>query len=438
MSMVGLPLTGEGAWPSKSTGWWAVALLTAIYIVSWIDRQIIVLLIPDIKEALDLSDTRMAALHGVAFAVFYTLAGLPMGWLADRRSRKRLLTTCLGIWSLATALCAFAANFEQLFLLRILVAVNEAALLPAAVSMIADLFSPERRAQPMGVFNAAGGAGLGIALLLGGALLAVANGLAGSLPGTEAMHPWQLTFILVSLPGFLLMILMWTLREPARRQVSSQSNAGFRAAQQFALTRSAELFPIYLYFGAAAVMVLGMNSWAPTMLMRVHGWTAAEVGARLGIVTMIVSALGGALSGQFIGRLQRRGTMRASAIAMRLGAGIFIPSAIAAPLMPNPIAATLLLGLFNFGLIFGSSSSMIALQQITPGTLRGLAISALFVVSNILGMGFGPILVGLLTDRFFGDEAAIWASLSLTMAMVAPFPIYAAWRALPRYREAPG
>ncbi|MCS5575183.1 MAG: MFS transporter, partial [Pseudomonadales bacterium] len=212
-------------YPPAGRAWYMVILLTALYMLSFLDRTIIVLLVEPIKADLGLTDTELSLLYGLAFAVFYTFLGIPIARLADRKSRRVIIMVGVSIWSLATAVCGLAKNFGQLFAARVSVGVGEASLSPAAYSMISDSFPTEQRAAAMSVYTMGLYLGVGFALILGGVVIDwVGEGTLTEVPVLGLLAPWQLTFMIVGLPGLLLALMMLTVTEPARRQSTAETS----------------------------------------------------------------------------------------------------------------------------------------------------------------------------------------------------------------------
>jgi MFS family permease len=423
-------------WPSAVTAWCAVFVLTAAYLVSWIDRQVLILLIPQLEHSFGLSDTKVALLHGVAFAVFYTIAGLPMGWLADNSARKRVIGINITIWSLATATCGLARSFGHLFGLRLVVATGEAALIPSAISIMADLFPEHRRAQPMGVFSCAGGLGSGLALVVGGAILSFMSSIGAiELPLLGRLEPWQSTFLVIGLPGILIALAMFAIPEPVRRGATRER---FRLddLRRFASSKRSILLPLFLCFASSSVSIFAVNTWAPTFFIRIHGWSPAEVGARFGTAMLLASLVGGIGSGFFTGWRTARGRSDAAVLSVRYGAVIALLPGIVAPLVPNPNVAAGLFGIFGFGIVFSGAALLTVLQNITPNLLRGTTVAALFVVSNIIGMGLGPLAVALSTDYVFGADSALGRSMAVVLGITTPLTVWLAHRSVSGYHLA--
>jgi MFS family permease len=208
-------------WPTPGVAWYGLAILLMAFLVSAIDRVILGMLIIPIKADLGVSDSAMGALLGISFAVAFTLMGLLAGWLADRYSRRGIVSIAIAFWSLATAACGFASSFLHLLIGRVAVASGEAALSPAAFSLISDYFPPKKLGRALGVYMSGAFVGAGISFLVGGAVLSMLGGIGPiSLPIIGDVAVWQVVFLVVGLPGLIVAALATTIKEPVRRGVS--------------------------------------------------------------------------------------------------------------------------------------------------------------------------------------------------------------------------
>ena len=203
--------------PSSLSAWYAVIVLLLAYVLSFVDRIIMSLLVIPIQKDLGISDTQMGLLMGLAFAIFYTVVGIPIARLSDAKSRKIIVSIGIFLWSIMTAVCGLARSFIELFLARVGVGVGEATLSPAAYSMIADYFPEEKLGKAIAVYQSGALFGSGIAFIIGGAIVGlIVNSNATSLPFLGELQPWQLAFIIVGLPGVLMALVMLTVKEPKR------------------------------------------------------------------------------------------------------------------------------------------------------------------------------------------------------------------------------
>lgn len=415
-------------WPSPRRAWWAVAVLTFAYVVSFVDRTILSLLIEPIKHDLALSDTQIALVQGMAFAVFYSAMGLPLGWLADRMSRRLLVAIGAGAWCLATAACGLAGSFAQLFLARIGVGVGEAALSPAALSIISDSFPKERRALPIAIYAAAAALGAGLALIVGGSVIGLLGG-AEQLdwPLVGRVAPWQAAFIAVGLFGLVLLPLMATVVEPVRRD----DHAGLRTAPQRidAFVRRHASFMVRHYAAVSfyTVLIYGALAWIPAHLIREFGWTASEVGLRYGLVFLVFGSAGAVAGAALSNALARRGVAQAPLVVTALGmllGGLLI--AVAAWCDDGWRAlAWYAPGLLCLTLPGGTAIQVI--QEAVPNALRGQASGIYYLLNSLLGLSFGPLIVALLTDNWFADPRRVGDALALVAVVLGPATAALSW-----------
>ena len=356
-----------GSWPSPGRGWWAVGVLTFAYVVSFVDRSILSLLIEPVKADLQLTDVEIALLQGLAFAIFYSVMGLPLGWLADRYSRRVIIADGVLVWCLATAASGLAGGFAALFIARLLVGAGEAALSPAALSLISDLFPPARRGPPIGVYTMSAALGSGLALILGGAVIHyVASAEALELPLIGNVRPWQATFLVVGSAGLVLLPLLATMTEPARRTTSAERAAPASGLGAFLLEHRGFYVRHYVGVGVYSALVYAALSWTPAMFMRVHGMPAADVGVQYGLVLLVCGGMGPILAGLLASTLSRRGVESASLKIITASILATIPCIVAACLASTPLLALL-------ALIPGSlamTAPMSAAAKTSPATTR--------------------------------------------------------------------
>lgn len=281
--------------------WYVVVLLMLIYTSSFIDRTIIALLVAPIRADLAITDTQMSLLSGFAFALLFTSFGIPLGRLADRKSRRLIISVGAAAWPLMTGACGLAQSFAQLFLAR--VGVGEASLTPAAYSLISDYFPRDRLARALGVYNIGISLGSGIALIFGGLVIGfVTKAPPLDLPAVGLLKPWQTTFLIVALPGLVLAALTWTIREPERRGLAL--GAGGEATRlslgkvvSYLWARRRVYGPLYGGYSVYALVNFGFAAWIPTAFIRSYGWRAAETGLRYGMVVLLFGTLGSVLGG---------------------------------------------------------------------------------------------------------------------------------------------
>lgn len=385
---------------------WTLALLTLVYALNFVDRQILAILNEPIQRELGASDAQMGLLTGTAFTLAYTFAGVAVARWADRGPRTTILALGLSLWSAATAAGGFARTYAQLALARIGVGLGEAACTPTAHSLLSDLFAPARRATAIAVYSSGIYFGYFIAYDLGGWL--------------SERYGWRATLAAVGLPGLILaLVVQLALHEPDRRTIAAPSaSSAFSAVQAFFADRA--LFHVSLGAGIKSIAGYGLAYWVPTFLGRVHGMGAAEAGAWLGPIFGLGGALGtfgGGWLADRLGARDPRWRMRTAAIATLtalpfLYAFLFAGDAMTALLAYIPASV---LGAAYLGPVFALAQDRARPDQ------RATASAVLLFVINLIGLGLGPWLVGWLNDALaseLGPSAIRWslALVSLTYA----------------------
>ena len=436
----------SAAYPSAARANLLLILLLLAYILSFIDRYILAILVGPIRAEFDISDFQFSILHGWAFTMFYIVLGLPIAWLADRYNRRNIVSAGVFLWSLMTAACGFANQFITLFLARIGVGVGEAALSPAAYSMLSDAYPPGRLRWATSIYAAGITLGSGTAFMVGGwvyeQLLLVAPLSLPSL-GWE-FKAWQLTFIAVGLPGIVIALLLLCMAEPKRRQSAQRSDAAMADGGQ---TRWAEVKAHLRQYRSAytgligglsmmSIMGYGTLTWYPEFLFRTYGMGKAEAGAWLGSF-FIIAGTAGTFSGPwFAGLLQRRGWTDANMRLVLWVALILIVPSVAAPLMPGPTLALVLLApiIFIFYTHFGVA--MAALQLITPNGMRAQVSALLLFMTNLFGLALGGSFIAFFTDFVFRADQYLYRSLAVSALLIYPLAALLIARGLPQYRDA--
>jgi MFS family permease len=420
--------------------WYVVLVLTGLYMLSFVDRTILSLLVGSIKRDLGISDTRIGLLQGLSFALFYTIMGLPLGRLADTRSRRNLVAAGVVVWSIFTSFCSAAKSFWSLFLTRIGVGVGEAGLSPAAYSLIADYFPPERLGAAISVYYMGVFLGSSLALLVGGIVVdTTARIHTVTLPLLGTIASWRVTFLIVGLPGLVFALLAYTIKEPLRRSLL-KSAQGHAARLTFAQSlhqmrlRWQSLGGISLAMVFQSMANYALVSWAPTYFQRVHGWTPGQSGKVLAAILLISGCGGMYTGGRLSDRWQRRGIDEAPMRVMTLGAALTIVLLPVGTLLPDVrwTIACLFLGVFALALPMGISAA--ALQRIFPNQVRGVVSALYLFILNIGGQSLGPLLPGVFNDYLFHNGKMIGYSLSLTMGGAAVLMLITLLAAYRHYR----
>ena len=364
--------------------WYVVGVLTLAYVTSFVDRQILFLMVGPIKRDLGVSDTRMGLLMGLSFALFYAFLGFPIGRLADSKSRRAIIGLGMAVWSVFTTLSGVAQSYWHLFLARIGVGVGEAALSPAAYSLIADYFPKERLGTAIGVYSLGIYLGSGIALALGGWTVGLVAGSAPHrLPLVGEVRAWQLVFFLVGAPGLLLALLIATVREPFRTGGAATAVPLDRVLG-WVLSHRRAFLSHNVGYALIAMVNYGWAAWVPTFLQRTHGWSVT----RAGVVGYPDAKL-------------RVGILAAAGELLSTFLYLFAPTGwMVLALAPSTFFAS-----------FGFGAAPAGIQEITPPPMRAQTSALYIFIVNLIGLGLGPLAVGRLTDAVFHDEAAIRYSL---------------------------
>ena len=414
--------------------------LMLAYCLSFLDRQLLVLMIEPIQRDLGISDTMFSLLHGTSFALFYTITGIYLGKLVDTKSRVKIIALSIFLWSLATAISGISRSFFQLFVARMFVGVGEAGLSPGTYSLLSDLFDAKKRSRAFAIYGAGIYLGTGLAFLLGGKLVGYLSGLPPTdLPFFGEIYSWQIAFFVFAAPGIFLSVLFYFfVAEPARggqektAAVSAPDNESAPVTfREFLRHYRANLKPYLghnLGYGLHMMFSYSFLAWTPAMLMRVHGLEIGDVGLYIGLCLLICgpagSFSGAALSNYFRVRGLSDSQLRVSAIGSLL-LGIF--GALSASLDNTQLSiAAAGIAIFFMGLPAGLNAA--TLQTITPPHFRGQAGASFMLVGNILGLGLGPLLVALLTDYVFLDQSMVHHSLQVFALMTMPLSAILLWR----------
>jgi MFS family permease len=386
-----------------------------------------------------LNDTQISLLHGFAFAIFYTLVGLPIGRMVDVFPRTRIAAIGVAVWSFMTMACGLANNYWQLFLGRVGVGVGEASLSPAAYSIIADSFPKERIGVAMGVYTFATSVGGGLAFMVGGfvvKLMVDAGGL--DLPVVGHLKPWQAVFFVVGAPGLIIAAMVYLLKEPRRRARTADGSAervAVKAVVNFIKSNRTPIMFHHLGVAFANMGLFGLVTWFAPLMIRVHGWQIADIGLLAGAALMI-GGLVGLVGGGWLGDRASLKDPAGGKLRVCVGAMLVaIPFAIMFPLSEN----TVLVGLF-WALAYGCGVAPIAnasaiLQQFTPGPMRGLVSAFYLFVINIIGTGFGATVVALVTDGFFPESDGVRYSLAIVVPIMYLLAAFCFWRAIGQFRS---
>jgi len=406
---------------------YTLLLLTTVYVINYVDRQILAILLEPIKHAFSLSDTQLGFLSGFAFAAFYATLGMPIAMWADRGNRRNIITLATLVFSVMTALCGFARDFTTLLLARIGVGCGEAGSSPPSHSIIADLYPPAKRATAMAIFALGVNIGILIGFLIGG--------------WVNEFFGWRVAFMVVGAPGILLALLVQiTLREPPRGHSdgidanASAAPPSIGAAFAF-MWRRRSLRHLLLACALNAFVGYGAVAWVPAFLIRSYGMSTADVGTALALILGIAGGAGTFFGGWAADRLSHRDVRwNVWLVALCVGGGVpFAFAVYLAPTAASSLAAFLVPAAVG-ALFLGPSLAMV--QGLVPLRMRTVASAILLFIINIIGLGMGPQMVGVVSDALtprFGQESLRYALLVVGLVNAwAAVHFFLAGRTLPQ------
>ncbi|MEA1673011.1 MFS transporter [Nitrospirillum sp. BR 11163] len=411
---------------------YVLVVLILAYVLAFIDRQILTLLAVPMKADLGLSDLQISLLQGLSFALFLAVGGLPIGRLVDRRRRTAVLAAGIAAWSVFTAACGLARSFPLLFLARVGVGFGEAAMVPSAYSLIGDLFRGRRLGLAIGLYNMGPYVGAGLALILGGLVL---HHLPPDivLPLLGGLRGWQVVFLLLGPMGLLMALWVATVREPQRTGAGAHTAPNWAEVRAYYRAHGGNALLVNLAGTFAAMALYSLGAWLPHLLARIHHMKPLDIGQGMGWRLMVFGA-GGALLAGILGDFLRRRDWPLGRLA------VMITGATAACLLlypalraPEGDSALAWLGPLIGCMTLAIGSSPPALQEITPNRLRGFQHAVAALIATLLGLGAGPSVVALVTDKVLRDESRLDLSLLLTLPVMLGACIVLALVATRRY-----
>lgn len=407
-------MSAQALYPPRSRAFYALALLTLASFVSFLDRSVLGLVVTPVEHDLAITDTQMGILQGFTFTIFYTVTAIPLGWMADKTVRRNMVAGGIALWSVMTILSGMSESYAQLLVARVGVAVGEATLIPASVSMLPDYFPPTQRGRAFGVLALAAVVGSSGSYFVGGFILRALQGLSIiHFPLLGDLVVWQATFVIVGLPGLLLALLMFTIREPARLESAEPP-----AAESPLVPGEPSFLRYTARHWRAFVFVWGMYTmttyvayclipWGPTVLSRKFGVPLGDAGISLGLASMTMGLAGclltGAIGDFWTARGKRGGKFR---ITTLWSFGI-LPALLVFTLGPSfyiSIGGYAFTTFFN-SLTFGSAYAVI--QEIVPARMRGRATASWYLCNALLANGLGPLTSALAADHLFTGVSAL-------------------------------
>jgi len=392
---------------------YVLAMLTIVYVFNFIDRQLLVILQESIKKELNLSDTQLGMLSGFTFAIFYVTLGIPIARFADKNNRRNTVAVSLALWSLMTAVSGLVKNFVQLLLARIGVGVGEAGGSPPAHAMISDYFPPEKRSTALSIYSTGIYFGILIGFVMGGYL--------------NQHLGWRSAFFAVGIPGILFSLLFYTtVKEPRRGATdvnpssSKQEHSFFEVVKKLFSTRTF----VFLALGSSlhVFCIYGLINWTGSFLTRLHNMNSAEAGIVLGLVFGIGGAIGSFAGGFLTDHFGKRD----KTLYLKIPGYAIILSALCAVgglFFQNNFLSIVFLGLCASLQSTYLGPSIAVAHNLVPASMRSLTSAIFFLMINLVGLGFGPLVVGMISDSLkpsLGNESLRWAmSIVIVVGIIA-------------------
>ena len=407
--------------------WYVVVLLALAHLVSFIDRFVVSLVLTPLKETFNLTDTQLGLLHGTGFVILYTVAAVPLGRLADVTNRRNLIMVGLAFWSVATAACGLATSFGSLFAARIGVGLGEAALVPAAMSLISVYVRRDQVGRAVSIFTTGASLGKSVALIVGGATLAwltLRGGL--SLPGIGLLPPWAGVFVMAAIPGLTLMIMFLTVKEPPRYD-GQQAKPKLGEAFAYIGQRKYAFATHTIASACVVALVQGIAAWAPTFYSRMFDMTPAAAGVLVGTIFLFIGPGSNLASGWLLDRLQKRGVQGAPGLVMTVALAAGIPAVILFCFARQLELSILAYVLTTAAIGAGSAPGLAGMQMITPERLRGVVTGLFLSVVTFVAVGFGATLIGSVTDNVFKDPQRLNMSIMTVTVVLGGIGSIVAW-----------
>jgi MFS family permease len=402
-----IPSPASVPYPARRDARYVGFVVFAATMFSFLDRQILAILVDPIRRDLHVTDTEMSLLYGFAFVVLYSTLGLPIGRLIDRHQRRLVLAAGVAIWSVMTIACGLAHTYWTLFSARIGVGIGEACLTPAACSLLADCFEPRVRGRAMSFYLLGVYAGIGLSMAAGGLLYDVLLRSPG-LPIIGRLAPWRAIFVIIGSPGLLLAALVLTIKEPSRQDfapalaTATPGRGGEDPALISYLKANATTITVGLMpHGFLAFVSYSLMGWAPSVLMREFHQSRGVVGLTLGLLSLAGGA-GGALAGAVIcDRWTAAGVKAAKFRVCAFGAALSAAGLVLLSVAEVSWAAFAAIALCLTALPFASASGQVMVQELFPNRLRGQGSALMVLLMGLFGAGCGPLVVGLFSDHLF-------------------------------------
>ena len=425
-------------YPEKRHSYSAVAVLTLAQVFAFIDRQIPSMLVEPIKQDFNLTDSQIALLGGAAFSIFYAIMALPIGYAVDRYQRTKVLGIGVFLWSLMTALAGLANSFGKLFGARIGVAVGEAVMAPTSVSLVSDSFPENKQGIPMGIITSGVYIGIGITLLGGGLLIDYLTSIGGiNMPFIGYLKPWQATFMIVGLPGLVLAVAAFYLKEPKRLEEQAYINKNVDRKNVFLHLKEHKktLVPMFGGLIFMALIFYSFSFWAPTMMIRAYNISLSEAGFILGLITIISSIAGTIFAGSAVDYLRNKNYSDAPVRAALFAVLLALPPITILSFVNTEIGAWICIFLYLFFISSFAPLGLLAVSGVSASNVKGQLAAIHAFLMMAFGLSLGPQLTAFFTDFVFMDPNNLKWSISATGAIVLPISALLFKVSLSRYKD---
>ena len=414
-----LPSSGAPAYPPVRYAWYICILLFLAYVLSFIDRGILGILVVQVEQDFHLDDLQLSLVQGFSFALFYAVLGLPIAYLIDTGSRRVVIGLGILTWSLMTGLCGLSQTYWQLFLCRVGVGAGEATLLPGATSLLKDCFPRRKRGVPLGVFAAGIFIGSSLSALGAAAILKHLGGHSVTVPALGTLHPWRIVMLAAGIVGLPVALLIGLIREPARRERSTaQDDRAVAPMVRLYRAHGRALWLHHLGFTFVCFASYAFLAWLPAIFIRDYGWTAPQIGTALGLLLLTTGPAGSLVGGMLADRYARQGAPDGKPkVGMIAALGIVVPSILfthlASPLWSLGLVAIMaFFSSFIWGLAPGS------LQEIVPEGMLGRVTAFYTAIVNLISIGLGPTSTALVA-RLFAGPLALGEAASIVVPAAA-------------------
>ena len=409
-------------------GWYVAFILLIGFTFSFIDRQVLNLLVVPIQNDLNITDTQISALQGLAFVITYVGLCVPIGRIIDKTHRVSVMIIGLLVWSFATVACGFSKNYISMFIARMGIGAGESTVHPGSISILGDYFDSDKIASPMSIYLLGPYLGAGIAMIFGAQVLDWTSQMDSNitLPIIGEVAPWQLTFIAVGLPGILVACLFLTIREPKRRikEIESNEAPSFKKIAEYIKNNWQVYGAIIIGNSCLIILLYGLQSWVPTMLLRVYEWDLIQSGRIYGLIAMLAGSAG-VLSGPFVLKFMNKKNINAPHFKLAIfGISMASLSLVLLPFQANVNIALIFVTLASFFVTLPLAGTSSAMVIVSPNRIRGVITGIYVVVTSVFGLVLGPFLVASSTDFIFQDPNAVAKSLALVSVLIGPVGIF--------------